>query len=415
MADPVTLLPPNATPWMRAVEAASAPSWPTPFGLIGDFLDPLTCPEHMLASLAFENSVDIWPPEWSETKKRAVIGRSNELHRLKGTVAGITAYVEIAGGRVRRVTAPPQGIYAETADQAERAEWLSRFPELRIFTNPPWATNEGDEYPVEAFAGGDGDDGFYAAAAADGRIQARAGVLIRDGVEIPVSRRETIVLVDGVEHLVESYSPSEILAGGIFTGEAFPDDFADPSDDTPILTLGIDLAGEGRDRSAWATVSFQGPFLDSAADRVRQTVVDPAGTFIGADFLDAAYLDRGVDPATMVFDRWRLADPHRSAGAAVPGEAFFGDQALLGLRAFTLMLDIDVDDVLPAATAVTGGFVGDFIEPHDSRKTDLVIEAIQSAAADRDTVLVNFARHRLQRLGDRPTLPLRLGQLVADY
>lgn len=413
MTEVATLLPPTATPWMRAVEVASAPAWPLPVNLIKDFNDPATCPAHLLSQLAFENSVDIWVETWSEAKKRAVIARSPELHRLKGTLAGIRSYVEIAGGEVRRAVAPPQGIYAEAEDPAERLAWLARFPEFRVFTSEPWAVDAGDAYPGEAFAGGDGDDGFATPPPPDGRLQARAGVLIRDGVEIQMSRRESVEVIDGAERLIETFHATELDTVTTFSDVAWPGDFIQETAPLPALTLSLDLAPA--DAHVVAGQVLRGPFLDSTPERVRDTIQDDAGAYPEADFMDAAFVDRGVDPAVLVFDRWRLADPRRSAGAVAPGEAFFGDSSFLGLPPFTLLLDVAVEERLQSQTAIAGGFTGDFAEVHDSARTDLIREAIGAAAADRDRVLVRFARHRPQRFGDRPTLPIRLGQLVADF
>lgn len=408
-----TLLAPNATPWMRALEATSAPAWPLPVGLIADFDDPWACPAHLLDDLAFETSVDLWDETWSEAKKRSVIARSPQLHRLKGTLAGLRAYVGIAGGEIRRVTAPPQGVAAGGQDEAERQAWLARFPEFRLYTHTPRETDFSDAYPGEACAGGAGDDGFAPPDAPDTRFQRRAGILIKDGVEIPVARHESSILVDGVEQLVETYVPGEIDTASAYAGQACTGDALLPTDALPALTLSLGLApGAPLDRRG---VVFRGPFIDSAPERVRQTAVDPAGACPGVDYMGQAVVERGLDPAVLCFDRWRLADPRRSAGAVAPGDAFFGDQTFLGQTPFTLLLDIKLDETAPPMTAHAGGFMGDCLEPHDSRRTDLVLEAIRSAAADRDQVLVRFARHRPQRLADRPTLPLRLGQLVADF
>lgn len=413
MAEVGSLLKSSATPWMRAVEAASAPAWPAPANLITDFQDPWRCPSHLLLPLALENSVDIWSDTWSDSKKRSVIARSVDLHRQKGTLAGIKAYVEIAGGQVKRAIAPPQGVYAGGQDEDERAAWLSRFPEFRLFTHQPWATDHDDAYAGQGFAGGDGDDGCFPPINPVDRIHTRAGVLIQDGVEYPMVRRETVQLVDGVEHLVERFTPTGIDSTSAFAGQAWGDDFLDAGATLPSLTLSQDLAHLGAPGSG--ARAFRGPFIESRPERVGAQVDDPAGAYAGFDFLDAAYPELGLDPAVLAFDRWRLADPKRSAGAVAPGDAFFGDADLLGLPAFTLLLDVQVDETAPRITAFAGGFEGDYPDVIETARTDLVLEAISSAADDCDRVLVRFARHRPQRLADRPTLPFRLGQLVADF
>lgn len=413
MAKVATLLKTIATPWMRAVEAVSALAWPAPVDLITDFHDPWLCPSHLLYALALENSVDIWSDTWSDSKKRSVIARSVDLHRQKGTLAGIKAYVEIAGGQVKRATAPPQGIYAGGRDEDERADWLSRFPEFRLFTHEPWATDHGDAYAGHGFAGGGDDDGCFPPLNPVDRIHTRAGLLIQDGVEYPMVRREAVQLIDGVEQLVERFTPTGLDTTSAFADQVWGDDFLDTGAPLPTLTLSQDLAQIGA--AGGGARTFRGPFLESNPERVGARMEDPAGAYACVDFLDAAYPDLGLDPAVLSFDRWRLADPKRSAGAVAPGDAFFGDADLLGLPAFTLLLDIQVDETAPRVTAFTGGFEGDYPDAVDTARTDLVLEAINSAADDCDRVLVRFARHRAQRLADRPTLPFRLGQLVADF
>ncbi|PZR37178.1 phage tail protein I [Caulobacter segnis] len=407
MADVESLLA-NATPWMRAVEAASAPAWSLPVHLIPDFHDPWRCAPHLLSDLAFDCSVDVWSETWSETKKRAVIARSVEMHRQKGTRAGLRAYIEVAGGELRRITAPGQGLFAEAASADDRAAWIARFPEFRLFTHTPWSEDPDDAYTGEACAGD--ELGAFAPDAPATRLLTRDGVLFRDGVEIRMTRREDLVLVDGVETIVERYVAVDEDPRGAYGDMAWADDFPIASDPLPALTVTLDTtAGQTIGRS----VSSQ--FLDTAPERVRAVGADAGGAYGLSDYFDAVFAEPGMDPAVLVFDRWRLADPARAAGGSMPGDTFLDDPALVGDAAFTLLLDVVVPDALAEATAIVGGFDLEFCEPHDSSQTDLVLEAIQSAAADRDTVLVRFAAHRPARLGDRPTLPFRLGQLVADF
>ncbi len=80
----MTLLPPNATPLERALEAAT--------GRISDVsapIDTLVDPQRIalaaLPWLAWGLSVDSWEPAWSEVMKRQAVAESIALHRIKGT------------------------------------------------------------------------------------------------------------------------------------------------------------------------------------------------------------------------------------------------------------------------------------------------------------------------------------------
>ena len=79
-----SLLPPNATPLERGLEAGT-----TRLGAVeapvAPLLDPWTCPIDLLPWLAWGLSVDSWDADWSEATKRAAVANSIELHRMKGT------------------------------------------------------------------------------------------------------------------------------------------------------------------------------------------------------------------------------------------------------------------------------------------------------------------------------------------
>lgn len=78
-----SLLPPNATPLEKALEAAvRAGSIPTPVDVIDD---PLNCPDDVLFWLAWGLSVDSWDADWSEADKREATATSYAFHRIKGT------------------------------------------------------------------------------------------------------------------------------------------------------------------------------------------------------------------------------------------------------------------------------------------------------------------------------------------
>lgn len=96
------LLPPNATDMdrVRAEVGAQLASLPV---RIGDLKHPDTCPADWLPWLAWEWSVDVWSPRWSEAQKRAAIRASPEIHRRKGTVAAVKLALGTLDWNVRLV------------------------------------------------------------------------------------------------------------------------------------------------------------------------------------------------------------------------------------------------------------------------------------------------------------------------
>lgn len=98
-ADPTSLLPPNASPLERAIEALSRRLDDIPVPL-RDLVNAETCPARFLPWLAFTLSVDTWNPAWSERVKRNLIAASIDLHRRKGSAASVRAVVQAFGGQI---------------------------------------------------------------------------------------------------------------------------------------------------------------------------------------------------------------------------------------------------------------------------------------------------------------------------
>ena len=83
------ILPPNATPMMRAVDAAAGEraagvDIPAP-----GHRDPRTCPADALPLLAREFAVIVWNDEWPLAARRMVVRNAVENNRRRGTVAAI--------------------------------------------------------------------------------------------------------------------------------------------------------------------------------------------------------------------------------------------------------------------------------------------------------------------------------------
>lgn len=83
-----TLLPPNATPLELALEGSVSTAFDHPVA-VDRLWSADNCPIELLPFLAWALSVDTWDADWPERVKRQVIASSVEVHRLKGTAAGI--------------------------------------------------------------------------------------------------------------------------------------------------------------------------------------------------------------------------------------------------------------------------------------------------------------------------------------
>ncbi len=93
----MTLLPPNATPLERALEAATARLGDVPSPL-RPLVDPDTCPADLLPYLAWAVAIDGWSEDWPEPIRRARVHAAIPIQRRKGTVASIRDLVASFGG-----------------------------------------------------------------------------------------------------------------------------------------------------------------------------------------------------------------------------------------------------------------------------------------------------------------------------
>jgi phage tail-like protein len=129
----VHLLPETSTPFEKALAATT--------GRIGEIPAPLrdlwrwdTCPADLLPWLAWALGVDFWIDSWPEAKKRWVIKNAFELKRIKGTLAGQRAYIELAGSELYRAIRPPaKNFLGASTSVVEREAFLEKLPQIRLF------------------------------------------------------------------------------------------------------------------------------------------------------------------------------------------------------------------------------------------------------------------------------------------
>lgn len=85
-----SLLPSNATAWMRVIEAVDADRVArTPVAIIPAARSSRDAPAALLPYLAAERSVDEFSSAWPDERQRAVIDGSLAYHKVKGTRAAI--------------------------------------------------------------------------------------------------------------------------------------------------------------------------------------------------------------------------------------------------------------------------------------------------------------------------------------
>ena len=128
-----TLLPPNHTQLEEAFDLSGARIDELAVD-VQKLVRPWETPATHLAWLAWGLSVDLWEPEWSEEKHRALAARALPMHARKGTQASIAEHIRIMGADPRRFIVPPAKTFLmETLIEAEREAFLARFRQLRIY------------------------------------------------------------------------------------------------------------------------------------------------------------------------------------------------------------------------------------------------------------------------------------------
>lgn len=400
MPDPVSLLPPDATPWEEAVELTSAARRPLPSDLIATVDDPFTCPAHLLPQLAYQFSVDIWETDWPEDKKRSVIAQAIELAQLKGTEEGIRRHVALVDARVLQVVAPPQGLYlAPPPEKSEEDAYIRLLPELRVYLG----STPGRAGPAELFLDRDFLDDGHLTFDIGPALYGRRAVLHRDGVETPlrVVRINTIT-VEGIARDVEQISLPGDGGAALFLDHDFLDDgYLDAVKVAPqVYTVALDRSYSHEESTLWLSQLSPGyEPVNPRYERASAAGSRDYGLYLDHTYLDDGYLtpDRAPD---LVYDRLRLFDP--AISAPLGGLGGFLDHDRLGMAPFTAEVLIDAPRTAGRFELfLDHDFLDDaFLVPLDLTRFDRALNAVTIAKGLHDKVLVSFEITRDLTLDD---------------
>lgn len=410
-------LVPNPTNWMKVVEQTSGERWDTvDVDIIRRFKNPATCPEHLLPFLAFELSVDVWDDDWPVEKKRSVIASSIADHRVKGTLDGIRRYLTHAGaGLVRAIVPPAKTFLGASITEAERAAWVARFPQLRIY---PYIASETIRYKTFANVGGGYTKAFcgylhpYDAHTRDRYKRTAFLFEPRDGSLVSLEHRiikHTNVAgeaVDIQEMILPGVPSTAIYAGqkprahnyfgvsgihervvtvqtplayGYTLGQAqyitVPPSL-DPIDVRPVLVQGI---GAKRNGSQFANTPLSSAFLpkSTAWQRIYETIYlhDPARLPASGARTTHIRATRLGNPVKTAKVRARITGKRRKSAA--------------------------------------GRYVCGFMMPKMHGPLEQAIDALAASKTLSDVVLLNPKSLRKPRVGDRLKIgQLRVGELI---
>lgn len=407
------LLATNSKPFTRSLTAPSERLEQIPVP-IREALDPWRCPQQLLGWLAHTLSLDIWIEDWSESRKRAAIADAIRLNRIKGTRAGLDAYVDLADGEVLAVDLPPAGIYPdEGPDEAALARWRAAFAQIRIHDRPLDAGPADNACAGSIFPHDEPEPkgGCYPIEYAP--VPTRTMVLWDDGEETVFNARKTTVATFGSTAIVEEWW-ADGAHPGIYLDQSHVD--AHLAEERPVRRF-VSRREVDYDHPVFSplAISFAAdvPLVDERPEHVRETF-ETDGVFAGSCHLDGGYLHPD-DGWRHVYQMWRIYEPERSLGLEAPNGYHIGGRARLSLPPYEA--HIAIEHAAPAGEShlFAGGFVDQVLGQEDTLKRNQLLDACALSKAERDQFLIRTAFHRPVTFGDRLTVAdMAFGKLIKE-
>lgn len=417
-ADAPILLPPGSTTFERAAEQASASRWRgLDAGLVSRSKDPATCPEHLLDFLAYELSVDVWNDAWAVERKRWAIANAIRLHRLKGTEAGIRAHLELAGAQLVRAVVPPaKSFLVQTKTAADRARFLARYPQLRIY---PFA--ERLESASGVFLGSGSSSRFFGRmfperSRSQSRYRREARLYEpRTGEETVLTRR---IVRREAAYAGTVYDHEEVVLPAAKRGSYVGDRPAAASyfcvTDAPKRTYTVRV---GRPYEAaigkvdYVTVVPGLDPINQVPELVREHGARHGGSFIGEPFHRRFLV--GSRAWQRLYERFWLLDPTRDVSDLRGPMGSYLGTTRFGMPAHNAELKIAVRG--RRTRRAFGRYMHGHLLRHDPAPLDAAKAAVRSSKRLSDRILLDTRTRRPARASDPIDIETyRLGQYVKD-
>lgn len=430
-----TLLPSNRTPLEQSLDLAGGDRLDALNPeIIKTAIDPMTIPAALLPWLAWGLRVDFWNDKWSIERKRYVVSQSVANHRLKGTLQGITNYLALADAKLIDAILPPAKTFlTPKLTEAERAAYLARFPQLRIY--PYVARDNTCKYAhftskafglSKAFLSDPGSSltstSFPTITHSYGRYT-RVSTLWDRGVETNLTFRnlqiENPVNLTAVEY-------DEVILPGVPSSEIFPNTapkakqyFGEPYDPSHFvrvpraLQLKLDVG-----KVTYTTINPGLGLIDVDYENVFQVHPAQKGSLFAGRFLPGVNMPKLTLPQSdawrNLFQRWYLLDPTRvpDSRKRYTHLAF----TRLGMPVYNAELKVSIPGKAYPREAwrFVSGFLRDPGETAEQVSDALM--AVRVSKSLRDKVLVNTKTQRVLRASDlvRVGSGIRVGSLVAS-
>ena len=446
-ADVIGILPNNKTPFEDVLDKVGGGRINAlPAELIKTVIDPYSIPLALLPWLAWGLRVNIWSEDWPEAYQRWVVATEVDRHRIKGSLGGIAAYLQLVNADlVNQIRPPATTFLSDNYSQAERDAYLALMPQVRVYPFAPRAQSvayylsdvflQGNQ-PVDFIGGGPDDDHVtdtFFMLPNEAQDPYTIKVTYFDpftGVETPMVAN--LVAADAPDNVAqETYYeliPPPPVSLELFLDDVNGDDssqtYLDDSDylddaNAPsfIFRIPSDIV-QNPSASAPSNTTISGGiglintfpvnvFLDSVAEW--------GSLYLDTDFLEySSYLPLDTAWAS-VYEVWYVFDKER-----VPFEQdqfTFLNWTYLGMPPYNAVLQVNVEDVgstaeiyldidyLPTINDVAVGFLSD--DEEVNQRIDDMCMATQVSMSVRDALLINTRTLRAARPSDL----IKVGQL----
>jgi phage tail P2-like protein len=435
--------------------------------IIRDQWDPYAIRYANLPYLAWAMGVNLWEDDWDETFRRWWTANQWELKSQRGSLLGTKRFVEAVGGKVVKAIVPPAKFFpTKSYSNDERAAYVARFPQLRLYpfverVKLPWLC-----YPAKFISGLPPDTvkkftkngsftgptrKFYPTSQTAGGKFTRTATLWDRGIETPLTFRTVTDLNTkyGATTYDEVMLPAR-LNNHYYMGEEgkwpLPKDHPLASNKHGIF-LGADDGTEAR----LVRIPRDGRLDLSQAKAIYQTLVPggelinlqpeyvsevhpmskrklyaakrPAKQFLSSNAPDTLpvppgnpnYLTRKFLPTStawqFIYERWYILDRNRAPDYR-KGYTFMG-VARFGIKRYSAELKIQMFRPWRPWFLNTTGYLRGFLRAPDTKTIQKLRRAVTASMAVRDTVGIDTKVKRVISTND--SLPVDGNYTVGQY
>lgn len=355
------LLPSNATPFEAAAEATGAVrAAAIDPGIVKTTIEPYAIPAPLLPWLAWALGVELWSSDWPLAVRRWVVATEIHRKRLKGTLAGLTAYLGLVDTTVVAAIVPPATTYlSPTMTPAARAAWLALFPQLRVL---PYVASAVSLYGSFCGAAYNLPGAFLGRvypgqSTAHDRYTITAELVEPNGATTALTSRVVtqVPVGGGVATDYHQVSLPAVPSTQIFPGQSpkARTFFGKPFDPSSVVAVPIET------NYVWSepqvtdrTVSPGLTPIEAIPDAIAQPHTRAFGQLFAGRHLAAAFLPPSI-AWRFIYQRWWLFDP--SVAPPLRKASTFLGWTRLGMPPYTAELQVDIAGKVGAREA--WGFV----------------------------------------------------------